>query len=74
MKSHTTILPKEGTVNDQAEARISCISAFCAKKTLLQKALIFAGFLVITIVALVVLIVLTKGMKVYFLCRLVFQS
>ena len=74
MKSHTTILPQEGIVNDQAEGGISCISAFCAKLTLLQKALIMAGFLVVTLVPLVVLIVVTKGIKVHCFMPTYFSS
>ena len=74
MKSHTTILPQEGIVNDQSEAGISCISAFCEKLTLLQKALIVvAGFLVITLVVIVVLIVVTKGIQVLFSVPLFFK-
>ena len=61
MKSHKTILPVEGIVNDKAEVGVSCISTFCGKLTLIQKALIVAGCLVITLVAIVVLIVVTKG-------------
>ena len=61
MKSHTTKV--EGIVKNQAEVRVSSISAFCGKLTLIQKALIVAGCLVITLVAIVVLIVVTKGKK-----------
>ena len=72
MKSHTTVMPQEGIENDQSEVGISCISAFCEKLTLLQKALIVAGFLVTTLV--VVLIVVTKGIQVLFSAPLIFKN
>ena len=66
MKFHTTKV--EGIVNNQAEVRVSSISAFCGKHTLIQMALIVAGCLVITLVAIVVLIVVTKGKQKHFFC------